>query len=79
MKHWLLITVVLIVLCGCQTMAGNVATNIALESLLRPVADQVVKGGKSAFAAASEVWQELTSQDNKPNEEAIINHPSPPN
>ena len=72
MKYFLIITLVLISLCSCQTVAGNVATNIAIQNLIRPVAEQVVEGGKYAFNAASEAWQKWTSPDDPSNEESLI-------
>ena len=72
MKYGLTITLVLIALCSCQTVAGNVATNIAIQNLIRPVTEQVVEGGKYAFNAASEAWRKWTSPDDPSNGETFI-------
>ncbi len=44
-------------LTGCQTIAANFATNMAVDLALRPVTQLVVEGGKAAYRAAEEQWQ----------------------
>ena len=61
MKFVFTIAFCLIVLTGCKTVAANMASNIALDTLLRPVVDLTLEGGKAAYTAIEGYWVELNN------------------
>ena len=50
-------------LTGCQSVAGDLAGQIVLENALRPVVDLAVDGGKAAYQAAEEYWDEINEEE----------------
>ena len=47
-------------LSGCQTVAGDIAAQVALDNLMRPIVDLTVEGGKAAYQVAEKYWNEIT-------------------
>jgi hypothetical protein len=54
-----LILLTALTLTGCQTVAANVATNLAIDLVTRPVIHLAMEGGKAAFNAAEDYWREI--------------------
>ena len=63
MKRFLIILFSVFSLTGCQSVAGDLAGQIVLESALRPVVDLAVDGGKAAYQAAEEYWDEINEEE----------------
>jgi hypothetical protein len=45
----ILVITITLALTGCQTIAANFATNMAIDLALRPVTHLVVEGGKELY------------------------------
>lgn len=63
MKYFPILLILVIGLFGCQTIAANMTKDIILQSLFRPVADELVEVSSKGVSAISDAWQGLTSNE----------------